>query len=219
MKLAITNAISSLFAIFLIAATPVAGSPQPDSSIITGRAFTATTPTFVGGSWIWSDNLFPNGSAPASSSAFRVAIQPAISLPLVNISIAIAADNAYNLYFNGTFVGNGLDAFETPDEWTILNVAGDVGPFIFAVLATNYDTPGPGPAGIIANFQFSNNALGDTYSWWTGDAGWVAVPVVPNLFQDPDFDDSAWPVAVNEGAYGVGPWGILPALTQRTTCA
>ncbi|KAJ7931960.1 hypothetical protein B0H13DRAFT_2308109 [Mycena leptocephala] len=135
-------------------------------------------------SWMWTTDT--------SNTAF----------PLANISVTISADNAYALYFNGSLIGNGLD-WKTPNVWTINNVPSH-GPWGFAILATNYyDVTAVNPAGIIASFRASNDALQEFYIWYTGQIAipsvvWKAMDAVPEGFESPPFDDSAWPPAVIE---------------------
>ncbi|KAJ6529321.1 hypothetical protein B0H19DRAFT_1274355 [Mycena capillaripes] len=170
-------------------------------------------------SWMWTNDTLDTG-VPGGSSAFRLTFQPSTEFELANISVAISTDNAYSLYFNGTLIGNGLD-WTTPNVWTIKDVP-STGPWVFAILGTNYNAD-LNPAGIIASFRASNDALQAFYIWYTGQIAipsvvWKAMDPVPEGFASPTFDDSAWPPAVIEAAYGGGPWGVLPTPVPASLC-
>jgi len=211
------SVISSFFAAALLAVTgvnTVAGSTLAPLEV---AARQLSPPSFVGGSWIWSNNSDGNDT-PAGVSAFRITI-PQLTTTPVNISVAITADNAYNLYLNGNFIGTGLN-FGAPDQWNILNVPGNVGSYVFSVTAINYIADGSvNTAGLIAAFEFSDT-LGPIKNFWTGGVGvkMLAVPNVPEGFQNPDFDDSAWSNATVIGPYGIAPWGFLITPIPGTTC-
>lgn len=75
---------------------------------------------------------------------------------------------------------------------------------VFAVNAAN--VPPGGPAGLIATIRVAYDD--GTSGTFITDTTWntlVATP--PAGFEQPQFDDSAWPAVVNEGRYGVSPWG------------
>ncbi|KAJ7133201.1 hypothetical protein C8R44DRAFT_870636 [Mycena epipterygia] len=171
-------------------------------------------------SWMWNNNTLSTGF-PTGSSAFRLTFEPNPKFALVNISVAISADNAYSLYLNSTLIGNGLE-WPTPNVWTINNVPSN-GPWVFAIMGTNYADTNLNPAGIIASFVASNDTLQVTYNWYTGQiavpsVAWKAMYPVPNGFASPTFDDSAWPTAVIEAPYGGGPWGGLPTPVPASLC-
>ncbi|KAJ7353631.1 hypothetical protein DFH08DRAFT_69235 [Mycena albidolilacea] len=160
-------------------------------------------------------------NVPAGTSAFRLTFHPSPVFPLANITIAITTDNAYNLYFNNTLVGSSID-WPTPNVWTILNVPSN-GPWIFAVLATNFQQTTINPAGVIASFRASNDAQQAFYNWWTGQIAspsvvWKAMSQAPNDFAQPSLNDSTWPSAVILTPYGGGQWGFLPAPVAKTLC-
>lgn len=51
------------------------------------------------------------------------------------------------------------------------------------------------------------------------DTSWkqLANESVPANWNDVNFDDSSWPVAVDEGAYGTTPWGTIAGMPSDTT--
>ncbi|KAJ7830501.1 hypothetical protein B0H14DRAFT_2807034 [Mycena olivaceomarginata] len=171
---------------------------------------------------MWTTSAGISG-VPAGSSAFRLTFHPSPVFPLANITIAITADNAYSLYFNNSLVGSAID-WTAPNVWTIPNVPSN-GPWIFALLATNYQVAPPlNPAGVIASFRASNDAQQAFYIWYTGQIAsppvvWKANnAAVPDNFAQPSLNDSTWPSAVILTPYGGGPWGFLPTPVAKTLC-
>ncbi|KAK7051708.1 hypothetical protein R3P38DRAFT_3172021 [Favolaschia claudopus] len=202
----------SILAISFAAVNAIPGNNAAGSGLV-ARAF-PPTPDLTIASWIWTTTAGVSG-VPPGSSAFRLTFKPDPSLPVVNISVAISTDNAYNLYFNGTLIGSALD-WQTPNIWNISNVSSN-GPWVFSILATNYavtstDT-GINPAGVIASFVASSTPLQRAYTFFTGQGGvvWKGTGSVPENFFNPTLDDSAWPFAVTEAAFGGGPWINMPA--------
>ncbi|KAK6966777.1 hypothetical protein R3P38DRAFT_3245389 [Favolaschia claudopus] len=207
--------LGSVFSILAVSFAAVKAIPAHNaagSGLVT-RAFPPTS-DFTDTWWFWTTTSAVSG-VPPGSSAFRLTFQPDTSLPVANISVAISADNAYNLYFNGTLIGSALD-WQTPNIWNISNVPSNT-PWVFSILATNYavsstDT-GINPAGVIASFVASSTPLQRAYTFFLGQNGvvWKGTDSVPENFFSPTLDDSAWPFAFTEVPYGGGPWGILPA--------
>ncbi|KAJ7792066.1 hypothetical protein B0H14DRAFT_3890220 [Mycena olivaceomarginata] len=195
----------SIVTLFLAGVKAISINDTFKGNDLIGQAFNPGPPSLTVASWMWTNSSGVTGVPPGSSS-FRLTFHPAPVFPLANISVAISTDNAYNLYLNGTLVGSALD-WTAPNVWTILNVPSN-GPWIFSILATNYDDPVVlTPAGIIASFRASNDAQQAFYDWYTGQIAipsvvWKANPAVPNNFASPTFDDSAWANAVIEAPEG-----------------
>ncbi|KAJ7654849.1 hypothetical protein B0H17DRAFT_1146594 [Mycena rosella] len=186
--------------------------------------------TWSQASWIWPNSYSQTSKdAPIGVVVLRRTFQPLIVLPLVNLKIAITADNAYYLYVNGKLAGSGLD-WTSPGGWTVNNVTGNV-PIAVAIVAVNYGEPTNmqtgerGPAGVLATFTFTGNNGFDTYEYVT-DGSWRGAWFIPDgsassatpNFIDPSYIDSGtpWAGATVIGAYGIGPWGTLPEPTASS---
>ncbi|KAJ7810997.1 hypothetical protein B0H14DRAFT_3480106 [Mycena olivaceomarginata] len=189
----------SIVSLFLVGAKAVFTNDTLKGNELVGRAFNPGPPDLTLASWIWTTTSGVTGVLPA-----------------------ISVDNAYSLYFNNTLVGNSPD-WTVPNVWTITNVPSN-GPWVFAIMATNYPDAALSSAGVIASFRASNDAQQAFYSWHTGQIAtpatpsvvWKGINSVPNNFAMPTFDDSAWPSAVIEAPYGGGPWGRLPAPVPKS---
>ena len=73
------------------------------------------------------------------------------------------------------------------------------------VLAIQAANAQPGPSGLVGklHLETSNANPVDVVT----DAAWKSSDTDTPGWQQPDFDDSAWPAALVAAAYGSGPWG------------
>ncbi|KAF5381909.1 hypothetical protein D9757_007552 [Collybiopsis confluens] len=168
--------------------------------------------------WIWTNEPSP-GLYPPGARAFRYTMTLPAGHTSGTATVMIDVDNQYSLYINGVFVGTGTN-FLTAQKY----VAAVQGPqLVFAVYAQNTATV-PNPAGLLASIQVTSqdnlsycSNCNSTTSFVT-DNSWKAFPgPVPSGFEQPGFDDSAWPQATMEGQNGVPPWNNIAAPTTVTT--
>jgi hypothetical protein len=122
----------------------------------------------------------------------------------VSANIIIAADNAYTLYVNGKEIGQG-NQLRVSQNYCV-----DLKPYcnnVFAVAVLN--KPGVGgvatPAALITAIEITY--FDGTSTTTVTDASWRANSETAG-FQNPDFDDSAWPHAVVVGNANSSPWGV-----------
>ncbi|KAJ3740137.1 hypothetical protein DFH05DRAFT_1529433 [Lentinula detonsa] len=174
--------------------------------------------SFTPARWIWTNEVSAGGNYPPGARAFRYTLTLPGGQTSGTATIIIDTDNEYSLYVNGAFVGTGTD-FETAQKYVVENVQGPE--IVFAVYAVNTNTV-PNPAGLLAAIQVTSQDGYCTQCISTSSAvtfaGWKAFPgPVPSGFEQPGFDDSTWPTAADEGAYGVAPWGNVPVPTTVTT--
>jgi hypothetical protein len=112
-------------------------------------------------------------------------------------TITLTTDNQYTAYFNGASLGSGAD-WGTAQVYN--NVQFQTGQNTIALQAVD---SGGCYAGVLADINVGSGSLqtGTSTTWkvsTSGPAGW----------QNPGFDDSTWASAVDDGAYGVAPWGL-----------
>ncbi|KIK56134.1 hypothetical protein GYMLUDRAFT_248114 [Collybiopsis luxurians FD-317 M1] len=168
--------------------------------------------------WIWTNEPAPGGNYPAGARAFRYTLTLPAGHTSGTATVMITTDNEYSLYINGAFIGTGTD-FHTAQKY-VANVQGPN--IVFAVYAVNTDTV-PNPAGVLASIQvtsandftYCGQCNSTSYAVTVND--WKAFPgAVPSGFEQPGFDDSAWPQAAMEGQNGASglPW---PTVTPPTT--
>ncbi|KAF8348019.1 hypothetical protein F5887DRAFT_674775 [Amanita rubescens] len=169
--------------------------PDPGSSL-----------SLANSQWIWTNETSgPGGNAPAGNRTFRQDITIPGDVPATGGTIIISTDDEYTLYIDGQQIG-------THAGWTVAQrytfTLGS--PTRHIVIAVNAENIG-GPAGVIAAVEF-NVAIGScsTYFVYVTDNTWKYDFCVPAGFQDPDYNDCNWPNAVQQGLYGVAPWGKIP---------
>lgn len=148
--------------------------------------------------WIWRNTGKPNGETAAETAYFRKSFL--VKEPS-RLALSAAADNAFKLYLDGKPVLEG-------QEWqtsTSVVVPISRGPHVLAVSATN---EAAGPAALLVGGGVL--PLGQGAPIQT-NATWRATDKIPagDAWTKVDFDDDAWPRAVDLGALGVGPWGAI----------
>lgn len=156
-----------------------------------GAHRTAPALSFEGASWIWHPEGDPADSVPAGTRYFR----RTFDLPAGAAELQVTADDAFTLYVNGREAARSpavADAWRTA---SIVDISALLRPGVnvIAVAAVNTN---PGPAGLLAKLK----DLVTDGRWKVSDAaapGW----------EQPGFDDAAWPAARVAAAYGSGPWG------------
>ncbi|KAJ7611595.1 lectin [Roridomyces roridus] len=153
--------------------------------------------------WIWTSEV-SGGNAPIGNRAFRRTYTPPPGQTPTSATVIIVADNAYTLYVNGILIGSGTD-FHTAQTYTIsLAPANET---VFAVFAQNADVV-PNPAGLLAAIEINTANCNCTAGvMFVTDGGWKSNTGTPAGFQLPGYDDSTWPAATVEGAFGIAPWG------------
>ncbi|KAJ7203131.1 hypothetical protein GGX14DRAFT_544369 [Mycena pura] len=165
--------------------------------------------SFARDEWVWTDAIPANGKIPAGSRAFRRTFTPAPGQVPMSADIIVTADNTYTLWVNGVELGTGTQ-FSTADHYTV-NFASVPSEVVFAVLATNNAA---GTAGILVaaeiNMVPSGRASCTAGSFVLTDVAWVSTKgAIPTGWEQPGFDDSAWPPVAVEDIYPDGPWGTV----------
>ncbi|KAJ7162426.1 hypothetical protein C8R46DRAFT_904047 [Mycena filopes] len=169
--------------------------------------------SFVEAQWVWTDVVPASGTVPAGARAFRRTFTPAPGQVPAAATIIISADNAYTLYVNGVAVGSGTN-FKVAQRYTV-NFATPPAEIVLAVRATNTVASA---AGLLVAMEVNMVPSGRTSctagAFMLTDALWKSTKgAIPDGFEQPGFDDSAWPVVVAEATYPAAPWGALTIAT------
>ncbi|KIK55378.1 hypothetical protein GYMLUDRAFT_205669 [Collybiopsis luxurians FD-317 M1] len=176
--------------------------------------------SLVRSQWIWTNEAGPGQPFPTGARAFRYTLELPAGQTSGTATVMIVVDAEYSLYINGGFIGSGT-VFTVAQKYVVPNVQGPE--IVFAVYAVN--TGGtPNPAGLLASIQVvsqdDNSYCGecDSTSYVVSASGWKVFPgPVPSGFEQPGFDDSAWPEATEQGQNGVTPWPDIATPTTVTT--
>ena len=161
--------------------------------------------------WIW----FPEGraaeDAPVAPRFFRRTLELPAGAAVVRAELAIAADDACEVFVNGARVG----AHDTWQRAVALDAAKHLrgGRNVLAVRAENRPAPvAKNPAGLIARLRVW---LADgTVAGVVSDAAWLASKAGPEGWEAPGHDDSGWSAAAVAAPFGGGPWGRIPGLYE-----
>ncbi|KAJ7901250.1 hypothetical protein B0H13DRAFT_2515978 [Mycena leptocephala] len=161
--------------------------------------------------WIWTDVVPASGKVPAGSRAFRRVFTPAPNQNPMSASILITADD-YTLYVNGVPIGSGSN-WRVAQHYTV-NFAVGTTEVVFAVLATNLAPSAATTAALIVAAEINMVPTGRTNctagSVLVSDALWKSTKgAIPSEFEQPGFDDSTWPAALNQEIYGGSIWGDI----------
>jgi alpha-L-rhamnosidase len=156
-----------------------------------------TKTDLTGANWIW----YPESGMPAATRYFRRTFTLS-TIPSPS-TLVVTGDDTADVWVNGVSVGTSPRVTDSWKQAASLDVTARLhtGSNTIAIASQNTSA---GPAGMIAK-------LGNTL---VTDAGWKAGNSANAGWEQPGFNDTSWPNAINEGAYGGGAWGnqvIVPS--------
>lgn len=155
-------------------------------------------------SWVWSRNSIVE---PRGQETIVVGRWVDLHGEIKHASVAITADNEYELYINGTRVG-GDGEWPSIERFEVQSLLKH-GRNAFIAVCTNTDA-GPGAAGLAIEIEIDGRRM-VTDDSWTFSTRWPAV--VGTL----DPDDRSWKPVVTMGRLGeTNPWG-QPAVAEQLT--
>jgi alpha-L-rhamnosidase len=155
--------------------------------------------------WIWHREGNPAGSAPVGNRFFRRVVTVDGSSPIATAHMTMTADNAFELWVNGSNAGRG-ENFHLPYELDVKPLL-KPGENVLAVRAEN-SGDAPNPAGLIGTLviRFENGRSLEipTDELWQSarivDEHWASGAVATT---------SQWQPALELGALGMAPWGAV----------
>jgi alpha-L-rhamnosidase len=166
-----------------------------------GAQASSTPPSFDGASWIWYPEGAPADSAPAGTRYFRRAVDLPAGSPITAAEFELTADDSFTVYVNGQQVAASPRVADSWRTATVVDISTALRPGrnVIAAEATNAL---PGPAGFLGKLRVEGASV-DLVT----DGAWKSADTAATGWQQPGFDDSAWPQALVGAAYGAGPWG------------
>ncbi|MDX3660713.1 family 78 glycoside hydrolase catalytic domain [Streptomyces sp. ID05-26A] len=157
-----------------------------------------------GAAWIWYPEGSPTSGLPVMTRYFR----KTFTLPSAPdaATLAVTADDTATVWLNGVRIYSSPQA---PDSWKragVINLSGRLrsGANTIAVSSANTSDS---PAGLVAKLTAGDVVVPTDGSWKAftqGPAGW----------EQPGFDDSAWPQARSLVGIGGAPWGDQVVVPQ-----
>ncbi|HEY0534516.1 MAG TPA: family 78 glycoside hydrolase catalytic domain [Actinoplanes sp.] len=159
------------------------------------------TENLTGANWIWYPEGDPATTAPAASRYFRRTFNLDTTGRTV---LVVTGDDTADAWVNGTQVSTSRRATDSWKRATTVDVTAylHTGSNTIAIAATNTTDS---PASVIAK-------LGAVVT----DAGWKASTTAPAGWEQPGFNDTAWPAAKVTAALGAGPWGTQVTVPHPT---
>lgn len=158
---------------------------------------------FEGCKWVWYPEAGKKArqSAPKGTRVFRHTVAVPADRKVARARFLITADDQFELFVNGKPAGRGT-GYNQPQVAEITNRLVP-GQNTLAISATNGSD---GPAGLVGRLaiEFDN---GQTMTE-SIDATWKSFDKAAAKWNQPEYDDSAWPGAVVIGAMGDQPWGM-----------
>ncbi|MFI1093914.1 family 78 glycoside hydrolase catalytic domain [Streptomyces sp. NPDC020917] len=153
--------------------------------------------------WIWYPEGNPSDSAPAGTRYLRRSFDLPAGAQIATAEMQLTADDSFTLYVNGT---EAAGSPRVADSWRTASVV-DIAPYLHAgtnVLAVEATNTNQGPAGVLGSLHFTGTgAPADLVT----DSSWKASDTAADGWQQPGYDDAAWPKALEAARYGAGPWG------------
>lgn len=151
-----------------------------------------------GAHWIWYPEGDPTKNVPAGTRYFRARFELPAGRTVKSATLTTTADNQVVAYVNGAEVGQGTDWTHA----TRVDVADRLtdGTNVLAIAARNL-----GGAGALIGRLRVEFTSGDPLVLDTG-SNFKAMNVEQPGWQEPGYDDSAWPAALEAATYGDPPW-------------
>ncbi|WP_329525333.1 family 78 glycoside hydrolase catalytic domain [Streptomyces sp. NBC_01462] len=153
--------------------------------------------------WIWYPEGNPSDSAPAGTRYLRRSFDLPAGAQISTAEMQLTADDHFALFVNGAEVTSSA---RVADSWRTASVI-DIAPYLHAgtnVLAVEATNTDQGPAGVLGSLHFEG--AGSPADLVT-DSSWKASNAADDGWQQPGYDDAAWPNALDAARYGSGPWG------------
>lgn len=164
-----------------------------------------------GTSWIWFPEGAPVKSATPGKRYFRREFEVPAGRTMTSATYRITADDRVQIYLNGRDLG-GRSGPGSTKELDLTHRLKE-GRNVLAARAENAGDA-PSPAGLIAWLRVEF-AEGEPLTV-TSDGAWRASDRLALGWDEPDFDDSAWPRAQVLGPVGIDPWGPVRYAEDRT---
>ncbi|MEU4219095.1 family 78 glycoside hydrolase catalytic domain [Actinoplanes sp. NPDC026623] len=161
--------------------------------------------SLTGAEWIWYPEGDPASTAPAGDRFFRRTFDLAAT---GKATLVVTGDDTADVWVNGARVSSSRRVTDAWKRATTVDVTAQVhaGTNTIAVAATNTTAS---PASVIAKLTVGATTVA------TGSV-WKAAQSAPSGWQQPGFDDAAWPAARVTAAYGSGPWGAQVTVPNPT---
>jgi len=172
-----------------------------------------------GCAWIWGPDGNAAQVAAPGARYFRGRLTVAAGRTLRRARFIGTCDNFFTLYVNGKEAGKSRDT--TSEGWRVPTEI-DVTPLlregvnVVAIAAVN-GTDQPSPAGLIGKLELAYEQ-GEPQEAAL-DLSWKSLGSAQAGWNQPGYDDAAWPAAKRLGDYGCAPWHRFASAGKRPNAA
>jgi hypothetical protein len=134
---------------------------------------------------------------------------------LIPARLAVTTDDNTKVWLNGALIDDLPRAWSNPQGYDVMIYAHPGHPNVLAIEGVNLQNQAGYDRGIVADLRFTVDGQAQTV---LSGAGFAATNTLAAGWEQPGFDDSAWPPAVELGAVGIAPWGaVLASLAPGST--
>ncbi|KAJ7742726.1 hypothetical protein DFH07DRAFT_964435 [Mycena maculata] len=187
---------------------------------VTLAAATPNVPSLSASTWIWSTSGAASNAA-VGTVGFRKTVATPSGKTAQSATLLVTADNGFNLYVNGDYVGSSpgvpvIPDFRRAQQFTVGLDAASNTFTIFGENIPNAGSTSAGPAGVLAaiTIVYSDGSTSDV----TTDTSWLTGPFT-SVAAFLSTTDSALSPTFGLGLLGVQPWGALTGTSNVLAAA
>ncbi|MBK9034761.1 MAG: hypothetical protein IPL61_26440 [Myxococcales bacterium] len=125
---------------------------------------------------------------------------------LAPASLAITTDDNTKVWLNGVLVDDVARIWSDPQRYDVMIFAHPGHPNVLAIEGINLQNQAGYDRATVADLRFTIDGVPQTV---VTDAAFRATNTLTAGWEQPGFDDSAWPAAVTLGQVGIAPWGAV----------
>jgi hypothetical protein len=136
---------------------------------------------------------------------------PAAQCPIADsatftATMKLTTDDNYKVYVNGTLVDDVARVWSDPQTYSITLFRNPTRKNVIAVEGINTAKIDGLDRGVLVDIAYTEASVPRSI---VSDTSWKISSTMVASWFDVAFDDSAWTAAVDEGAHGIAPWGMV----------
>ena len=185
-----------------------------DAAIVDGVVDDGRAPGDAGGDGAIVDGAIVDGAivdAMADGSALDGSALDAADCPIglddtIPAVLAITTDDNTKVWLNGVLIDAAPRLWSNPQRYDVQLLAHPARTNVLAIEGVNLQNQAGYDRGLVADLRFTANGVPQVIAT---DPATRATNTLTAGWEQPGFDDRAWPPAVALGAVGIAPWGAV----------
>jgi alpha-L-rhamnosidase len=165
----------------------------------------AIAPDLSGATWIWYPEGDPVAGVPPSTRYFRRTID--LAATPAGATLVLTGDDTADVWVNGTQVSTSPRVADSWQSAAVVDLTSRLSSGTNTIAVRSENTT-QSPAAMIGKLVVRDGPTVVT------DGGWRASQIGPTGWEQPGFDDNAWPAARALATYGTGPWSSNVRITE-----